>query len=846
MALSNGDRLGAYEVLSLIGAGGMGEVYRARDTRLKRDVAIKVLPDSFSQDPDRLARFQREAELLATLNHPNIGAVYGLEEGDGHKAIVLELVEGGTLADLIARGPLPIDDALPIAKQIADALEAAHERGVVHRDLKPANINVAPDGHVKVLDFGLAKLLETSLAATGGLSMSPTLSVHATYAGTILGTAAYMSPEQARGKPVDRRSDIWAFGCVLFEMLTGKQVFATGETVSDAVAAILRSEPDWAALPPDTPVGVRRLLRRCLTKDPHERLHDIADARLDIAEALVAPAGGATRALVSGQSRQNRGTRALAAALAILVAVLAVPATRYVRQLAPERVVTRLDVVVPSGLDGISLALSPDGRQLAFVAATEAGLRLWLRKLDETAARPLPGTDGASYPFWAPDSRAVAFFADGKLKRTDLAGGAPQIIADAGTGRGGTWSRDGTILFASANEIGLMRVASTGGTPVPVTTGGPPQARWPQFLPDGRRFLFFKLRSNMENGGGVYLGALDGGDPIRLTAADSAAVYAPPNRLLLVREGTLLAIPFDPARAAVTGDPVAITQTVGANIAQGRAMVAVSNTGVMAYQSGSGAQRRQLTWRDRAGRLLGTVGQPDDADIPSIALAPDGRRIATSRTAGTQDVWVIDVNRGVPTRFTFNPGSDNAPAWSSDGQRVVFRSNRNGAYDLFEKPASGAGDEQPLLATPDTKIAYDSSADGRFLLYGTLNARTGADILALPLTGDRKPFPVVQTSFAEDSAQFSPDGQWIAYESNESGRFEIYAQAFPTANGKWQVSTGGGTYPRWHPGGKELFYVALDGRFMATPVIVGPNGRQSRRVRQLRCFHPGLPAVELF
>ena len=841
MALSSGDRLGAYEVLSLIGAGGMGEVYRARDTRLKRDVAIKVLPESFSHDPDRLARFQREAELLATLNHPNIGAVYGLEEGDGHNAIVLELVEGGTLADLIARGPLPIDDALPIATQIADALEAAHERGVVHRDLKPANINVAPDGHVKVLDFGLAKLLETSPAATGGLSMSPTLSVHATYAGTILGTAAYMSPEQARGKPVDRRTDIWAFGCVLFEMLTGKQVFATGETVSDAVAAILRSEPDWTALPADTPVAVRRLLRRCLMKDPRARLHDIADARLDIEEALAAPSGdAATTAVVGGLPRQNRWTRVLVAALVILVAVLAVPATRYVRQPAPEQLVTRLDVVVPSGVDGISLALSPDGRQLAFVAATETGPRLWLRALDETAARPLPGTDGASYPFWAADSRAVAFFADGKLKRTDLAGGAPQTIADAPAPRGGTWSHDGTIVFAPASAGGLMRVASTGGTPVQVTKDVAFQSRWPQFLPDGRRFLFFAFTGSQETRG-VYLGSLDGGDPIRVTAADSAAVYAPPNRLLLVREGTLTALPFDPTRAVVTGDPVAVAQSVGSTIGYGRAMFAVSDTGVMTYRSGSGAQRRQLTWRDRAGRVLGTVGQPDDTDIPSMALAPDGRRIATTRTVqGNQDVWLIDVNRGVPSRLTFNASADSGPGWSADGQRVVFRSARTGAYDLFEKPASGAGDEQLLLATPGTKTAYDSSADGRFLLYGALGTKTGADIWALPLTGDRKPFPVVQTSFSEDSAQFSADGHWIAYESNESGQFEIYVQAFPGVRGKWQVSTGGGIHPRWSPGGKELFYVAPDGRLMAAPVIVGSSGQSIEAGTPVALFTPRL------
>jgi Tol biopolymer transport system component len=488
------------------------------------------------------------------------------------------------------------------------------------------------------------------------------------------------------------------------------------------------------------------------------------------------------------------------------------------------------------------LALSPDGRQLAFVAATGVGPRLWVRTLDQTAARPSPGTDGASFPFWAPDGRAVGFFADGKLKRMDLTGGAPQTIADAPAGRGGTWSEDGMILFAPTNASGLMRVPSTGGTPTAVTQFGSPQGshRWPQFLPDGRQFLFLALGGSTETRG-VYLGSLDGADPVRLVAAESAAVYAPPNSLLLVREGTLTALPFDPTRAVISGDPAPVAQAVGSDPTQGRGTFSVSAAGVMTYLSGSGSQLRQLVWRDRTGRVLGRVGQPDDTNIGSIALAPDGRRIAMARTTqGNQDVWLIDVNRGVPSRFTFDAGGDNAPAWSSDGQRVVFRSNRNGTFDLFEKPASGAGDEQPLLVTPELKIAYDSSADGRTLLYGTLNAKTGADIWALPLTGDRKPFPVVRTSFAEDSAQFSPDGEWVAYESNETGRFEIYAQAFPTARGKWQVSTGGGVHPRWRPNGRELFYLVPDGRLMAASLAVGSDGQSLEAGTPVALFTPRL------
>jgi Tol biopolymer transport system component len=710
--------------------------------------------------------------------------------------------------------------------QVAEALEAAHERGVIHRDLKPANIKIQPDGRAKVLDFGLAKLLDPA-ASSASLSLSPTLSVAATHAGVILGTAAYMSPEQARGKTVDRRTDIWAFGCVLFEMLTGKQAFSPGETVSDAVAAILRAEPEWSALPPATPATIRRLLRRCLAKDLRERLHDVADARLEIEEVRHGRIAEATTVAASGHRSQVRMLGALAATLTLLAAALAVPAMRYVLQQSPERLVTRLDIVVPAGTDPLSVALSPNGRQLAFVATDEAVSRLWVRALDELVARSLPSTDSATYPFWAPDGRTIGFFAEGKLKRIDLAGGVSQIITDAPAGRGGTWNRDGTIVFAPTNGGGLLRVASTGGPAVPVTTSGPtvPNHRWPQFLPDGRRFLFSTFGGREETPG-IYLASLDGGEPVRIVDAESSALFAPPGWLLVVRQGTLVALPFDATRAMITGDPIVMRPTVGANIAIARAALTVSETSVMTYGASFAAQRRQLTWRNRAGRVLGVIGPPDDTEIPSMNLSPDGRRLATSRTIqGNQDVWVFDVTRGVPSRFTFDTSGDNAPVWSSDGQRIIFRSLRTGAYDFFEKPASGAGDEQPLLATPETKQAYDVSSDGRTLLYGVVNPKTGADIFALPLTGDRKPFPVVQTTFAEDSAQFSPDGRWIAYESNETGRFEIYAQAFPTTRGKWQMSIGGGIYPRWRRDGKELFFMSLDGRMMAAPVIFGADGQ---------------------
>ena len=489
--LSAGMTLGPYEIVAPLGAGGMGEVYRATDTKLKRQVAIKVLPAALTADHDRLVRFQREAEVLASLNHPHIAAIYGLEDADGVRALVMELVDGPTLADRIAQGAIPLDEALPIAKQIAEALEAAHEQGIVHRDLKPANIKVRPDGTVKVLDFGLAKAMEPTSASSANAMNSPTISMHATQAGIILGTAAYMSPEQTRGGTVDRRADIWAFGVVLYEMLTGRRLF-DGATVSDTLAHVLMKDPDWTALPANTPAPIRRLLRRCLEKDRKRRLADIADARMEIEDARSEPEPAFRPAPAPARHRAHRVLWIFAPLTLVAFLSALVPTVLYFRRATPEPVVTRLDVVTPSTTDAFSFALSPDGRQLAFVANGEKGSQLWLRPLDQVAAQPLAGTDGASFPFWAPDNRAIGFFADSKLKRLDLAGGAPQVLADAIVPRGGTWNRDGIIVFAPLNTGGLMRVGATGGTPVPVTrpAAGQGSHRWPQFLPDGRRVLF--------------------------------------------------------------------------------------------------------------------------------------------------------------------------------------------------------------------------------------------------------------------------------------------------------------------------------------------------------------------
>jgi len=826
MPLATGTRLGPYEIISPLGAGGMGEVYRARDSKLNRDVALKVLPDQFALDPDRLARFRREAQVLASLNHPNIAGIYGLEDAGGFGALVLELVEGPTLADRIAQGSIPLDAALPIARQIAEALEAAHERGIIHRDLKPANIKVRPDGTVKVLDFGLAKALEPS-HGPADVSQSPTITSPAmTRMGVILGTAAYMSPEQAKGRAADKRSDVWAFGCVLYEMLTGKRAFG-GDDVSDTMAFILTKDPDWIGLPANTPGSIRRLLRRCLEKDRTRRLADVADARIEIDEALTAP--DAELAGVPGVSRGRRERIAwsVAGVLAVLLVIALIPATLYIRRPVAEPLPTRFEIQTPPTSNPTSFALSPDGRQLAFVATAEGAPRLWVRPLDQVTTQTLGGTEGASYPFWAPDGRAIGFFAGGKLKRIDLAGGTPQVLADAPSERGGTWNRDGVIVFAPAAFSPLMRVAATGGTPVAVTrlVAGEGSHRWPQFLPDGRRFLF-SMGFGRSATHGVYVGALAGGEPTRVLEAETAAQYAPPGALLLVRQGVLVALGFDETRGVVSGEPIPVAQAVGSDLGVARGTFSVSATGVLAHRAG-GAELRQLVWVDRAGTVRGTVGPPDENALGNPELAPDGRRVAVQRSVqGNVDVWLIEVGRGVPSRFTFDASADGEPLWSPDGRRVGFRSTRSAAMDLFEKPASGAADEQSLLVTAEPKTPLAFSPDGRLLLYVNQDPKTGADLWALPVgesKGDRKPFPVVQTAFDEAAGQFSPDGRWLAYQSNESGPVEVYVRPFPGPGGKSQVSMAGGNQPRWRPDGKELFYVAPDGRLMAVSIGVGAD-----------------------
>jgi len=817
LGLHPSTRLGPYEIIAPLGAGGMGEVYRARDTRLDRQVAIKVLPDTLARDGDRLARFDREAKTLASLNHPNIAALYGLEKSDGQTALVMELVEGPTLADRIAAGPIPVGEALPIARQIAEALEAAHEQGIIHRDLKPANIKVRDDGTVKVLDFGLAKAMDPAAGSSPNVSMSPTITSPAmTRAGMILGTAAYMSPEQARGRQIDRRADIWAFGAVLFEMLTGKRAFA-GDDVAETLANVINKEPSWQELPATLPPRTQELLRLCLERDVRKRRRDAGDLVLDLEHLMQREQPTAPKS--RPPSRSGRwGWTAAAVSAATTVAVIGL-------SMRPQPVARemRLSLISPAK-GGTDFGISPDGSSLAVSGLGAQGV--WVQRFDRPDAQAITAISSeARSPFWSADGRFLCYFGAGKLWRVDPAGGPPSpLIETLGDLSGATMNSDGTIVFATSITSPLYRVLNAGGQQVPITrleaerTYGHLQ---PHFLPDGRHFLFFAI--GRPDAQGVYLGSLDSSLVKRLAPADAHGEYLDPGYVVYVRGGALVAHKLDLARGELTGEPQVVAESVAYNPATGRGVFSVSANRQIVYRSPL-ADRRQLVWYDRTTGRSAAATEADGNGQQVAELSPDGRRVAVDRTVqGNRDIWLLDLARGSVPRFTFDPAQDGMPAWSPDSKQIVYESKRKGPYDLYVKAVEGAALERPLLESPHDKWPMDWSRDGAYILYYESNPTSGGDLRALKVAGaggGTDTIPVATTPFDENFGQFSPDGHWVAYQTNESGRREVVVQSFPDPGTRRQVSVDGGTQPRWSPDGKELYFVGPDSRLMAVKLAI--------------------------
>jgi Tol biopolymer transport system component len=837
MSLTAGARLGPYEILAPLGAGGMGEVYRARDTRLEREVAVKVLPKHLSSSEEMRQRFEREAKAISQLSHPHICALYDVGSHEGTEYLVMELLEGETVAARLAKGALPLEQILKFGVEIADALDKAHRQGIVHRDLKPGNVMLTKSG-VKLLDFGLAKAMAPAQSQSG-LTSLPTVATpqNLTQQGTILGTFQYMAPEQLEGREADSRSDIFAFGAVVYEMATGQKAF-TGKSQASLIGSILHTEPPLiSTIQPMTPPALERAVRTCLAKDPDDRFQTAHDVKLQL--QWIAEGGSAVGVPAPVVARRRSRERlAWAAAAAATLAALA-PALLFLTRPREAPRTVQSSILPPEKsafvFEGGPMALSPDGRRLAFVAPTAEGksFLLWVRPLSGMAAQPLAGTDGATYPFWSPDSRFLGFFAGGKLKKIDASGGPPQALCDATNGRGGTWNQEGVIIFTPSPRDPVMRVSSAGGAPAPVTeldvSKHDYSHRFPFFLPDGRHFLYLAQSVQIGQRGAqeICIGSLDSKKCQPVLHVDSNAVFAPSSpgassgHIFYVRERTLLAQPFDAKRLRFTGEAFPVGEQVQYFSNYGFGVFTASENGVLAYESGGTGGMSQMVWLDRAGKQLEAVGAPADYMRPRISR--DGRRFSidiVDPQVGQADIWVYDLARRVSTRFTFGPADSTFSLWSPDDSRIVFQSNRKGQGDLFNKVSSGTGnDEEVLVQEGSLKVPTDWSSDGRFVVYHVIDAKTktGWD-LGLYSVAEKKASLFLSTSATELNARFSPDSRWLSYQSDESGRPEIYVQPVQGHSGKWQISTAGGSQAVWNRNGKEIFYVSPDNKLMAVDV----------------------------
>ncbi len=814
MPIVAGTKLGVYEIVGPLGSGGMGEVYRARDPRIGRDVAIKVLPSVLANDPDRLQRFEQEAHASGILNHPNILSVYDIGRTDGSPYLVSEYLEGETLRDKLGSGPIPHRKAMDYALQFSRGLSAAHEKGIMHRDLKPENLFITKDGRLKILDFGLAKLTQGDVA-TGPLTQLPT--TPGTEPGVLLGTVGYMSPEQVRGKIADHRSDIFAFGAILYEMLTGERAFR-GETAVDTLSAILQKEPpEISDTNRNVSPALSRLVQHCLEKDPEQRFHSASDIAFDL-ESL------------SGFSEQTTVTAVpperikipvyvwkLVSAFA-LVAALTLAFFYYQQISKPHRALhVSIDLPPNSSLgtgQGRGIALSRNGKYVAFPAVSEQKWHLWVRALEKPYAQMLKETEGADFPFWSPDSEHIAFFANGKLKKIKSSGGPVQTICDAPTGRGGSWNSDGTILLSPQPYGPLYRVSSTGGAPTAITKISDPKSthRWPFFLPDGKHFLYTSQDPN-----GIFVASLDSQESRKLTSEASNAVYAEAGFLLFVREGNLVAQPFDPKKIRLHGEafPVA-EEKIRYDSDRAYGIFSISQQDVLSYQTGT-PPVSQPTWFDRSGRQIGSVGEPGNYFAP--IFSPDGNKISFTRLdsqTGKSDLWIYEFSSNRLSRLTYQLEPNGPGIWSPDQSRLAFSVGPR----IFQKRLAAASSEELLFESSQYTIATSWSPDGRFLLFNYQNPRGDWDIWVLPTFGDRKPYVFLETRFADEQARFSPDGKWVAYMSNASGQNEVYVRAFSGSDQQWQISTDSGVFPQWGKDGRELFYFSK-GKLMSVEIKQG-------------------------